>query len=518
MSVSHRASYHPTQSESLNNRQALICVSATINLNLVLFHIENINFTLCILIYYTFSQKPCPLTLIKSISGIRGTLGGESSNNLTPIDIVECTAAFGMWLKETGNPLKVIVGRDGRKSGPMVAQIAMNTLLMMGIDVVDLGLSTTPTVELEVPFHNAGGGIVFTASHNMENWNALKFLNEKGEFISESDAKRILYLIEDKRLIFNDIHDFGSYAISDGSISRHIEAILNLPYIDADLIRSKKFKVVVDCINSTGAISMIPLLEKLQCEVIGINTEMHGMFAHNPEPLEIHLTELMDKVLETNADMGVAVDPDVDRLALISEDGKMFGEEYTLVAAADFMLEIKGGSTVSNLSSTRALRDLTREKGYQYAASAVGEVHVVDKMKKINAIIGGEGNGGVILPDLHYGRDALVGITLILNLLAKRDISLSDLKKTYRHYSMIKDKISSESDTDINLILDKVKTAFADLEINDIDGVKIDFEEGWVHLRKSNTEPIIRIYAEGKDEKHVHQLINSVKDKIHITH
>lgn len=484
---------------------------------MVLFHIENINFTLCNLIYYTFLQKPCLLTLIKSISGIRGTLGGESSNNLTPVDIVECTAAFGIWLKETGNPLKVVVGRDGRKSGPMVSQISINTLLMMGIDVVDLGLSTTPTVELEVPYHKAGGGIVFTASHNMENWNALKFLNEKGEFISESDAKRILYLIEDKGFIFNDIHHYGSYTQSDGSINRHIESILNLPYIDTDLIRSKKFKIVVDCINSTGAISIIPLLERFDCEVIGINTEMHGMFAHNPEPLEKHLTVLMDKVLETKADMGVAVDPDVDRLALISEDGKMFGEEYTLVAAADYMLEIKGGPTVSNLSSTRALRDLTSEKGYTYAASAVGEVHVVDKMKKLKAIIGGEGNGGVILPDLHYGRDALVGIALIMNLLAKRNIPLSELKKTYSHYSMIKDKISLESDKDIHLILNNLKTAFADQEINETDGVKIDFNEGWVHLRKSNTEPILRIYAEGKDEKHVNELINSVKNQIHFT-
>ncbi|HMQ08289.1 MAG TPA: phosphoglucosamine mutase [Saprospiraceae bacterium] len=455
------------------------------------------------------------MTLIKSISGIRGTIGGRSGSNLTPIDIAECTAGFGMWIKESGRPPKVVTGRDGRVTGSLVSKIAIQTLMMMGIDVLDLGLSTTPTVEMEVIHQKAGGGIIFTASHNPENWNALKFLNEKGEFISEKDGKKILKYIVDNNLIFSNINDLGQHFEVTGAIERHIEAILRLPFLDKELIRSKNFKVVVDCINSTGAISIIPLLKALGCEVYGLNTEMTGRFAHNPEPLEPHLSSLSQKVKESRADLGIAVDPDVDRLALICEDGSMFGEEYTLVAAADFILRFRGGNTVSNLSSTRALRILTEEKGYRYEASAVGEVHVVEKMKKIAATIGGEGNGGVILPDLHYGRDALAGIALILNLLAIEAIPLSRLKKKYPPFEMVKDKVPLNEDTPIDEILDRISKFFAHEEVNQTDGVKIDFNEGWVHLRKSNTEPIIRIYAEANDKITAETLIQKVKQHIY---
>ncbi len=454
------------------------------------------------------------MTLIKSISGIRGTIGGEPQENLTPVDIVECTAGFGSWIKKNGSRLKVVVGRDGRISGPQVSTLAIQTLLMQGIDVVDLGLSTTPTVEMAVKYLDAGAGIIFTASHNPKQWNALKFLNDKGEFISAEDGRRILDLIKEKDLSFVDVDQLGSLSREDGMMDRHINDIFNLPYIHVDAIKAKKYTVVVDCINSTGAISVIPLLEKLGCEVIAINAEINGEFAHNPEPLAKHLTQLSQAVTENKAHLGIAVDPDVDRLAFMCEDGQLFGEEYTLVAVADYLLSIKPGNTVSNLSSTRALADVTHKHGQTYTASAVGEVNVVNQMKATDAVIGGEGNGGVILPDLHYGRDALVGIALFLNLLADRDLSMTDLKSTYPSYEMVKDKLQLTPDLDVDTLLLKAKEAFKNEKLNDIDGVKIDFEDGWVHLRKSNTEPIIRIYSEGRSKIKAEELIGKVKTAI----
>jgi phosphomannomutase len=457
------------------------------------------------------------LTLIKSISGIRGTIGGQQGENLTPVDIVECTAAYGTWLLESGNPRKVIVGRDGRISGPQVSKLAINTLLMQGIDVVDLGLSTTPTVEMAVKYENAGGGIIFTASHNPKEYNALKFLNEKGEFISANDGETILQLIEDKNLYFSGVDELGVLIPGKDYIQRHIDDILSIPLLDIEIIKEKAYTVVVDCINSTGAISVIPLLEQLNCKVIAINNEMHGDFAHNPEPLAKHLTQLSKAVRSHKADMGIAVDPDVDRLAFMCEDGVLFGEEYTLVAVADFVLSKKGGNTVSNLSSTRALADITRKYGYEYHASAVGEVNVVNLLKETKAVIGGEGNGGVIYPELHYGRDALVGIALFLNLLASKNCSLTELKATYPHYEMIKDKIQLTKDLNVNEVLQEIADAFKNEEVNTIDGVKIDFSDGWVHLRKSNTEPIIRVYSESKTQERAEELISLVKDQIHIS-
>lgn len=457
------------------------------------------------------------MTLIKSISGIRGTIGGTQGENLTPIDIVECTAAYGTWLIEAGKTKKIIVGRDGRISGPQVSQLAINTLLLQGIDVVDLGLSTTPTVEMAVKYENAGGGIIFTASHNPKEYNALKFLNEKGEFISGDDGQTILQLIEDKSLHFCSVEEIGKLSGGSDYISRHIDDILAIPILDIDSIKDKSFTVVVDCINSTGAISVIPILERLNCKVISINEEMHGDFAHNPEPLAIHLTQLSEAVTRNKADLGIAVDPDVDRLAFMCEDGVLFGEEYTLVAVADFILSQKGGNTVSNLSSTRALADVTRKHGYDYQASAVGEVNVVNLMKETDAVIGGEGNGGVIYPELHYGRDALVGIALFLNLLASKNCTMTDLKATYPQYEMIKDKIQLTRDINVNEVMHVVADAFRDEKVNTIDGVKIDFEDGWVHLRKSNTEPIIRVYSESKSKKRAEELISLVRDQIEIS-
>ena len=454
------------------------------------------------------------MTLIKSISGIRGTIGGEQGNNLTPIDIVECTAGFGMWVLAQGGASKIVVGRDARISGEMVSELAINTLRMQGIDVIDLGLSTTPTVEMAVKYENAGAGIIFTASHNPKQWNALKFLNSSGEFISANDGETILNYIRDKSISFCSIDSLGNYEKKGGYIERHIDDILALPYLDVNKIISQKFKIVVDCINSTGAISIIPLLEKLGCEVISINGEMNGEFAHNPEPLEKHLNGLSQAVINNQATLGIAVDPDVDRLAFMCEDGTLFGEEYTLVAVADFILSKKGGNTVSNLSSTRALRDITVGYGYDYTASAVGEVNVVNAMKATEAVIGGEGNGGVILPDLHYGRDALVGVALFLNLLTDKELSVSKLKATYPSYTMVKDKIQLTPEIDVDKILEEMATYFKNEEINTVDGVKIDFPHGWVHLRKSNTEPIIRIYSESDGKKNALELVNKIKDKI----
>jgi len=452
------------------------------------------------------------LALIKSISGIRGEIGGAPGENLTPLDIVECTAGYGKWVLENSSSKKIVIGRDARISGSMVQALVTNTLLMMGINVVDLGLSTTPTVEIAVPEAHAGGGIILTASHNPRQWNALKFLNDKGEFISGEDGNQILEFIAERSFDFATVDELGVYKMDNSFIKKHIDKIIRLPLINETQIQQRRFKIVVDCINSTGAISIAPLLDRLRCEYVLINEEMTGDFAHNPEPLANHLTQLMDAVKEHQADLGIVVDPDVDRLAFISEDGSMFGEEYTLVAIADFILSKTPGHTVSNLSSTRALRDVTL--GYQnseYHASAVGEVNVVRKMKAVNAVIGGEGNGGIIYPELHYGRDALVGIAMFLSMLAERDLKASELRASYPSYIMAKEKIQLTPDMDIPHILKSVKAKFEDEDMNFEDGLKIDFKDGWVHLRKSNTEPIIRIYAEAQDRATLRKLINAVR-------
>ncbi len=455
------------------------------------------------------------MTLIKSISGIRGTIGGKSEKNLTPIDIVECTAGFGAWLIQGGRNKKVVVGRDGRISGQMVRDLSVSTLLAMGIDVIDLGLSTTPTVEMMVKQMNAGAGIIFTASHNPKEWNALKFLNEAGEFISAADGEEILKYIEDKNVEFAPVDILGNVSEYQNHISDHINSILALPYVNQKLISERKLKVVVDCINSTGALAVPPLLEALGVEYLLINDKSFGHFAHNPEPLAEHLVQLSNAVKEQEAQFGISVDPDVDRLAFVCEDGSMFGEEYTLVAIADFILsKSPGQNAVSNLSSTRALSDITKKHGGNYFASAVGEVNVVEMMKKQDAIIGGEGNGGVIVPQLHYGRDALAGIALFLTHVAEKNIPLTKLKESYPAYQMIKDKIQLTPEVDVYQIIQKLKEAFKDECLNEIDGLKIDFKAGWVHLRLSNTEPIIRIYAEATDEFTAKSLIHSVKSII----
>ena len=452
------------------------------------------------------------MTLIKSISGIRGTIGGKPGENLTPIDIVECTTAFGLWIHKNHSNPKVVIGRDGRISGAMVSSIVSQTLISLGIDVVDLGYSTTPTVEMAVGFESAAAGIVLTASHNPKQWNALKFLNHKGEFISKADGEELLSYIEAGKLEYKEVDHLGTYTTKDGSIEEHIKAILDLETVNAELIRSKNLKVVVDCINSTGAISIPPLLEALGVDYVLLNEEITGDFAHNPEPLPAHLIDLCDAVLREKADFGIAVDPDVDRLALVSDDGALFGEEYTLVAVADYLLSKKAGNTVSNLSSTRALSDVTAKYGGSYYASAVGEVNVVEMMKAKNAVIGGEGNGGVIYPGLHYGRDALVGIAFVLSLIAERSTSLSALRSSYPDYYISKNKIQLDDSINLNEIFKALREKFKDERLNDIDGLKIDFEEGWVHLRKSNTEPIIRVYSESKSEKKSKDLAMQVID------
>lgn len=455
------------------------------------------------------------MALIKSISGIRGTIGGKSGDNLTPLDVVECTAGFGMWILESGQPKKVVVGRDGRLSGAMVSQLSIQTLLGMGFDVIDLDLSTTPTVEMMVPSLGAGAGIIFTASHNPKEWNALKFLNHKGEFISAQDGKKILDYIENKNLTFVEVDKLGTYSTYEHHITDHIKEILAYKYVDVEAVRQADLKVVVDCINSTGALAIPPLLDAMGVRYTLLFDNDFGNFAHNPEPLPAHLTELSQTVVREKAHMGISVDPDVDRLAFVCEDGSLFGEEYTLVAIADYMLAGNPGQhTVSNLSSSRALADVTKKHGGHYHASAVGEVNVVQKMKEANAIIGGEGNGGVIVPDLHYGRDSLAGIALFLSYVAKQGKKLTEIKTGFPDYTIIKDKINLENDGQVARLTDKIKSAFCDETLNDIDGVKIDFQEGWVHLRKSNTEPIIRIYAESMDITTAETLIQRVKDQI----
>lgn len=456
-------------------------------------------------------QKIDRLSLIKSISGIRGTIGGEPGKNLTPIDIVSSTAGYAHFLQKRSDNRKVVVGRDARLSGSMLNGLVINTLIACGFDVVDLGLSTTPTVEMMVSAENAAGGIVLTASHNPKEWNALKFLNEKGEFISANDGQEIIDTIANGQLDFSSVGNIGKIIPAENAFRHHIQAILELSFIDKALIKSKHYKVVLDPINSTGSLVIPPLLKALGCEVISIHDDCSGNFAHNPEPLADHLKDLSTKVKETGADLGISVDPDVDRLALVMPNGEMFGEEYTLVAAAEAILRNKPGNTVSNLSSTRALADVTRQYGGEYYASAVGEVNVVQMMKDKDAVIGGEGNGGVILPDLHYGRDALVGIVLILQLLSELDCDLISLKNRYPQYMMAKTKIQLTDKIDADKLLSTIAEAFKYEKIDTIDGVKIDFEEGWVHMRKSNTEPILRLYAEAKSKDTLYALTEKVQ-------
>jgi phosphomannomutase len=441
------------------------------------------------------------LPLIKSISGFRGTIGGRSGDNLTPQDIVECTAAFGQWvLNTTGNP-NIVVGRDGRISGEIVNALVVNTLRSMGISVLDLGLSTTPTVEIAVCLEKAGGGIILTASHNPKEWNALKLLNHKGEFISSQNGAEVLDLVEKKNVEYAPIDRLGSYKQDNNYLNVHITLLLAHHLVDIAAVRAKGFKIVVDVINSTGALAVPPLLEALGCQCILLNGDVNGQFAHNPEPLKEHLGQLSSEVLRQKAHLGIAVDPDVDRLVFMCEDGELFGEEYTLVAVADYVLsKLGGGNTVSNLSSTRALRDVTLKYGGEYYSAAVGEVNVVNKMKAVNAVIGGEGNGGIIVPELHYGRDALIGIALFLSHLAQSGKRISVLRQSYPEYYMSKTKIERSPDLNLDKIFETLQKKYHREQINTEDGLKIDFEDGWVHLRPSNTEPIIRIYSESHSE------------------
>ena len=454
------------------------------------------------------------MSLIKSISGIRGTIGGLPGQNLTPQDIVECTAAFGTWLLQKGNAPKVVLGRDARISGSMVKDLVVSTLLALGVDVLDLGLSTTPTVEMAVIFENAGAGIIITASHNPKEWNALKFLNEKGEFISAADGEAVLNLIANGGISYAPVDALGKVHERTDFLPKHLQAIIDMPEVEVDLVRARGFKVVLDPVNSSGALAMPPLLEYLGCEVILIHGEPNGHFAHNPEPLPEHLVDLSKAILEHRADLGIAVDPDVDRLALVCENGEAFGEEYTLVAVADYVLQQTKGNTVSNLSSSRALKDVTLKHGGQYFAAAVGEVNVVEKMKTVNAVIGGEGNGGIIVPQLHYGRDALVGIALFLSWLAKFGGTASALRATYPDYQMVKDKIALPAGLDLEGILQKLEQKYQHEEHSTIDGLKIDFPNSWLHLRKSNTEPIIRIYSEAPTLQEAKALVEKIKAEV----
>ena len=456
------------------------------------------------------------MTLIKSISGIRGTVGGKVGDNLTPIDVVKFAASYGLWIKEQSNKstYSVVIGRDARISGEMIQNLVINTLVAMGINVVNLDLSTTPTVEIAVPKENADGGIILTASHNPKQWNALKLLDSKGEFLSSTHSQRVLDIASNDSMNFSDVDSLGKVFTDNSYFDKHIDSVISLSYVNEKSIRNSNFRVVVDGVNSTGGIVVPMLLERLGVDVIKIHCDPNGNFPHNPEPLKEHLTDLSKKVLETNADFGIAVDPDVDRLAFMDEKGILFGEEYTLVACADYVLNINKGNTVSNMSSTRALKDVTNKYGGLYTASAVGEVNVVESMKKNNAVIGGEGNGGIILPESHYGRDALVGIALFLSLLSEKKISVSELKKTYPLYFMSKKKINLNKDTNVDSILSIIKNNHNDDEINLIDGVKIDFIDSWVHLRKSNTEPIIRIYSEAKSQLEADKLAEEFIEKI----
>ena len=442
------------------------------------------------------------MTLIKSISGIRGTIGGKVGDALTPIDIVKFTSSYAKFISKQNNSSNtIIIGRDARISGVMVSNIVAGSLMGCGFDVLDIGLSTTPTVEVAVQLEKSAGGIIITASHNPKEWNALKLLNGKGEFLSAKDGEEILELAENDVFSFSEVDDLGKYTFDDSFNNKHIDEVLDLELVDVDLIKSAGFKVVVDAVNSTGGFMIPRLLERMGVDCVKLYCEPNGQFSHNPEPLPENLSEISKLVVDKNADFGIVVDPDVDRLALVCEDGKMFGEEYTLVAIADFVLSKTPGNTVSNLSSTRALRDVTNKHNGNYEASAVGEVNVVEKMKATNAIIGGEGNGGVIYPALHYGRDALIGVALFLTQLAERKISAKTLRDTYPNYFISKNKIQLTPEIDVDNILATLEEKYKNEQITTIDGLKIDFKDGWVHLRKSNTEPIIRIYAESEGEE-----------------
>lgn len=438
------------------------------------------------------------MTLIKSISGIRGTIGGSVGDNLTPVDAVKFASAYGTFLKQntTKEKLKVVIGRDARISGPMIHNLVVNTLIGLGIDVIDLGLSTTPTVEIAVPLEQADGGIILTASHNPKQWNALKLLNEKGEFLNGAAGEQILKIAESEAFSFVEVDDLGEVTHNDAYMDIHIDEVLALNLVDADAVKAKKYKVVVDGVNSSGGIIIPKLLEEMGVEVVKLYCEPNGHFPHNPEPLKEHLGDICALVVKEQADFGIVVDPDVDRLAFISNDGEMFGEEYTLVAVTDYVLSKTPGNTVSNMSSSRALRDITQKHNGTYEASAVGEVNVVELMKKNHAIIGGEGNGGIIYPESHYGRDALVGVALFLTYLANQTKTVAEIRASLPQYYMSKNKIELTPQIDVDAILDTMTKRYAHENITTIDGVKIDFETEWVHLRKSNTEPIIRVYTE----------------------
>lgn len=456
------------------------------------------------------------MTLIKSISGIRGTIGGKVGDNLTPVDAVKFAAAYGTWLKKYigKEKITVVVGRDARISGPMIHNLVVNTLIGLGIDVIDLGLSTTPTVEVAVPLEKAEGGIILTASHNPKQWNALKLLNEKGEFLNGEEGLKILEIAEAEAFDFSEVDDLGEIMINDAYMDIHIDEVLNLPLVDVDAVKAAKFKVVVDGVNSSGGIIIPRLLELMGVEVVELYCEPNGHFPHNPEPLKEHLTDISELVVKEKADLGIVVDPDVDRLAFICEDGEMFGEEYTLVACADYVLSKTPGNTVSNMSSSRALRDVTAKHNGSYEASAVGEVNVVELMKKNNAVIGGEGNGGIIYPELHYGRDSLVGVALFLTHLANKKMTVSALRASYPEYYMSKNKIELTPQIDVDAILVAMTEKYKNEDITTIDGVKIDFAENWVHLRKSNTEPIIRIYTEAASKEKADALALRIIDEI----
>jgi len=462
------------------------------------------------------------MTLIKSISGIRGTIGGNTGDNLTPLDAVKFASAYGTFIKKRNShkeKVSIVLGRDARISGKMISSLVANTLVGLGIDVIDLGLSTTPTVEIAVPLEGVDGGIILTASHNPKQWNALKLLNEKGEFLNGQDGEEILAIADRNDYEFSDVDHLGSYTKKTGYIEKHIQEVLGLELVDLEAIKAASFRVVVDGVNSSGGIAIPLLLKKLNVECVELYCEPNGQFPHNPEPLKEHLTDISELVVKENADFGIVVDPDVDRLALICEDGSMFGEEYTLVACADYVLErLGGGNTVSNLSSSRALKDITEKHGGTYTPSAVGEVNVVIKMKETNTVIGGEGNGGIIYPASHYGRDSLVGVALFLSHLARKKISCKALRASYPSYYMSKNKIQLTPQINVDKLLESMASKYANEEVNTVDGVKIDFEHGWIHFRKSNTEPIIRIYTESDSQEKADQLaerfIKEIKEMI----
>jgi len=456
------------------------------------------------------------MTLIKSISGIRGTIGGKPNDNLTPVDVVRFAAAYGTYILSQTNAskAKIVIGRDARISGSMVQALVSNTLIGLGIDVIDLGMATTPTVEMVVPKENAQGGIILTASHNPKQWNALKLLDSKGEFLNAAAGAHILDIADKENFDFASVDDLGKISKNNTSLEMHIQEVINHPLVTVDKIKASGLKIVVDGVNSIGGIAIPALLKEFDLEVIELYCEPNGHFPHNPEPLKEHLGALSEKVIETRADLGIVVDPDVDRLAFMDENGEMFGEEYTLVACADYVLSKKSGNTVSNMSSTRALRDVTEKHGGSYFSSAVGEVNVVTKMKEVDAVIGGEGNGGIIDPQLHYGRDSLIGTALFLSLLSGLKLSVSELKKTYPEYFMSKGKIELEPSMEVDHLLNEIKKKYTDNKPNTIDGVKIDFENSWVHLRKSNTEPIIRVYTEAPSQLEADDLMNRFKAEL----